>query len=52
VAAGKRLHLRQRVESGRTSNSYPSAHIESAKVTNVRVAVSTVLVAKGRLFLR
>jgi trans-2,3-dihydro-3-hydroxyanthranilate isomerase len=51
VAAGERIHVRQGVEIGRTSDLYLSAHLESAKVTNVRVAGSTVLVAKGRLFL-
>jgi trans-2,3-dihydro-3-hydroxyanthranilate isomerase len=52
VAAGERIHVRQGVEIGRTSDLYLSAHLESAKVTNVRVAGSTVLVAKGRLFLQ
>ncbi len=58
VAAGQRIHLRQGVEIGRPSDLYlsaqlqcASAHIESARVTDVRVAGSTVLVAKGRLFL-
>ena len=52
VAAGERIHVRQGVEIRRTSDLYLSAHLESAKVTNVRVAGSTVLVAKGRLFLQ
>jgi trans-2,3-dihydro-3-hydroxyanthranilate isomerase len=51
VAAGERIHLRQGVEIGRVSDLYLSAHIESARVTDVRVAGSTVLVARGRLFL-
>jgi trans-2,3-dihydro-3-hydroxyanthranilate isomerase len=51
VASGARLHLRQGVEINRTSDLYLSAHIASARVTDVCVAGSTVLVAKGRLFL-
>jgi trans-2,3-dihydro-3-hydroxyanthranilate isomerase len=51
VASGARLHLRQGVEINRTSDLYISAHIASARVTDVCVAGSTVLVAKGRLFL-
>ena len=46
------------VEIGRASDLYLSAQIqsgsarvESARVTDVRVAGSTVLVAKGQLFL-
>ena len=50
-AAGQRIHVRQGVEIGRTSDLYLSARIESARVTDVRVAGSTVLVAKGKLFL-
>jgi trans-2,3-dihydro-3-hydroxyanthranilate isomerase len=49
VAPGKRIHLRQGVEMGRPSDMYLSAHVESAKVSDVRVAGSTVLVAKGKL---
>jgi trans-2,3-dihydro-3-hydroxyanthranilate isomerase len=48
---GARIHLRQGVEIGRLSDLYLSAHAEWAKVTDVRVAGSTVLVAKGQLFL-
>jgi trans-2,3-dihydro-3-hydroxyanthranilate isomerase len=51
VAPGRRIHVRQGVEIGRKSDLYLSAHVESARVTDVRVAGSTVLVAKGRLFL-
>jgi trans-2,3-dihydro-3-hydroxyanthranilate isomerase len=52
VAAGERIHVRQGVEIGRTSDLYLSANLESARVTDVRVGGSTVLVAKGRLFLQ
>jgi trans-2,3-dihydro-3-hydroxyanthranilate isomerase len=51
VASGTRVHLRQGVEIGRPSDLFLSARRESAKVTDVRVAGSTVLVAKGQLFL-
>jgi trans-2,3-dihydro-3-hydroxyanthranilate isomerase len=58
VASGERIHLRQGVEIGRPSNIYLSARIQPGlaesgwpKVVDVRVAGSTVLVAKGRLFL-
>jgi trans-2,3-dihydro-3-hydroxyanthranilate isomerase len=49
AVSGKRIHLRQGVEMGRPSELYLSAHLQSAKVSEVRVAGSTVLVAKGRL---
>jgi len=51
VPSGQRIHLRQGVEIGRTSDLFLSATLTSAKVTDVRVAGSTVLVANGRLFL-
>ncbi|HXR37494.1 MAG TPA: PhzF family phenazine biosynthesis protein [Terracidiphilus sp.] len=58
VASGKRIHLRQGVEMGRPSELYLSAQrrngssqTQSASVSEVRVGGSTVLVAKGRLFL-
>ena len=58
VASGQRIHLRQGVEMGRPSELYLSAQIKEAaeegkgvRVTDVRVGGSTVLVAKGRLFL-
>jgi trans-2,3-dihydro-3-hydroxyanthranilate isomerase len=58
VAAGNRIHVRQGVEIGRPSDLYLSAQIRSEsaetaapRVTDVRVGGSTVLVAKGQLFL-
>ena len=51
VAPGERIHVRQGVEMGRPSDLFLSAKKESARVRDVRVAGSTVLVAKGRLFL-
>jgi trans-2,3-dihydro-3-hydroxyanthranilate isomerase len=58
VAPGERIHVRQGVEIGRPSDLYLTAHFQngfdqyrSAKVTDVRVAGSTVHVASGRLFL-
>ncbi|MGA2890448.1 MAG: PhzF family phenazine biosynthesis protein [Terracidiphilus sp.] len=51
VVAGQRIALRQGVEIGRTSDLFLSAQMTRAKVTDVRVAGSTVLVAKGQLFL-
>jgi trans-2,3-dihydro-3-hydroxyanthranilate isomerase len=50
VAAGTRVHLRQGVEIGRPSDLYLSAQCQSAKVSDVRVGGSTVLVANGRLW--
>jgi trans-2,3-dihydro-3-hydroxyanthranilate isomerase len=59
AAYGGRIHLRQGVEIGRPSNLYLTATLESgsaatrlARVTKVLVAGSTVLVAKGQLFLQ
>jgi trans-2,3-dihydro-3-hydroxyanthranilate isomerase len=58
VASGERIHLRQGVEIGRPSELYLSARLDSGsekgelpRVTEVRVGGSTVLVAKGQLFL-
>ena len=51
VAPGRRIHVRQGVEMGRPSDLFLSAKKESARVRDVRVAGSTVLVAKGQLFL-
>lgn len=51
VASGRRIALRQGVEIGRPSDLFLFAHAESARVTDVRVAGSTVPVATGRLFL-
>jgi trans-2,3-dihydro-3-hydroxyanthranilate isomerase len=50
VDSGNRIHVRQGVEIGRTSNLFLSARSESSRVTDVRVAGSTVFVAKGQLF--
>ena len=52
VRSGTTVHLRQGEEIGRRSDLFLSAHQESARVTDVRVAGSTVLVAVGRLFLK
>jgi trans-2,3-dihydro-3-hydroxyanthranilate isomerase len=51
VQAGARVHLRQGIEMGRSSDLYLSANCESGKVHDVRVGGSTVCVAKGQLFL-
>jgi trans-2,3-dihydro-3-hydroxyanthranilate isomerase len=51
VRPAARVHLRQGVEMGRPSDLFLSAKKENARVHDVRVAGSTVLVAKGRLFL-
>jgi trans-2,3-dihydro-3-hydroxyanthranilate isomerase len=51
VPSGVRVHLRQGVEMGRPSDLFLSAKKVSAGVSDVRVAGSTVLVAKGQLFL-
>jgi trans-2,3-dihydro-3-hydroxyanthranilate isomerase len=51
VSSATRVHVRQGVEMGRPSDLFLSARTESAKVSDVRVAGSTVLVAKGQLFL-
>jgi trans-2,3-dihydro-3-hydroxyanthranilate isomerase len=58
VAPGEQINLRQGVEIGRPSDLYLSAQVKNggtnsplARVTDVRVAGSTVLVAKGRIFL-
>jgi trans-2,3-dihydro-3-hydroxyanthranilate isomerase len=47
----KQLHLRQGVEISRPSDLYLSANLAGEKVSEVRVAGSTVPVAKGQLFL-
>lgn len=49
VPSGERIHLRQGVEMGRPSDLFLSARKDSARVTDVRVAGSTVAVAKGVL---
>jgi trans-2,3-dihydro-3-hydroxyanthranilate isomerase len=51
VAPGRRIHLRQGVEIARPSDLFLSAEMQSGRITGVRVAGSTVLVAKGQLFL-
>jgi trans-2,3-dihydro-3-hydroxyanthranilate isomerase len=51
VASGMRVHLRQGVEMGRPSELYLSARARRTTAGDVRVGGSTVLVAKGRLFL-
>ena len=51
VASATRVHVRQGVEMGRPSDLFLSARKEFGKVSDVRVAGSTVLVAKGQLFL-
>jgi trans-2,3-dihydro-3-hydroxyanthranilate isomerase len=45
-----RIHVRQGVEMGRPSDLFLTAKKDSARVTDVRVAGSTVLVAMGQLF--
>jgi trans-2,3-dihydro-3-hydroxyanthranilate isomerase len=49
--SGTRVHVRQGVEIGRSSDLFLSAKKVVSRVTDVRVAGSTVLVAKGQLFL-
>jgi trans-2,3-dihydro-3-hydroxyanthranilate isomerase len=51
VPSGIRVHVRQGVEIGRPSDLFLSAKKDVSRVTDVRVAGSTVLVAKGQLFL-
>ncbi|HEY1984836.1 MAG TPA: PhzF family phenazine biosynthesis protein [Terracidiphilus sp.] len=51
VASGERTLVRQGIEMGRPSELFLSARRERARVTDIRVAGSTVLVAKGQLFL-
>lgn len=55
VPSGQRVHVRQGVEIHRPSDLFLSAQLlsegDSPRVTDVRVAGSTVLVASGRLFL-
>jgi trans-2,3-dihydro-3-hydroxyanthranilate isomerase len=50
--SGVTIHCRQGVEIGRPSELFLSARKELVRVTDVRVAGSTVLVANGKLFLR
>jgi trans-2,3-dihydro-3-hydroxyanthranilate isomerase len=51
VSSGEFISLRQGVEMGRPSDMRLAARRDGAGVTDVRVGGSTVLVAKGRLFL-
>jgi trans-2,3-dihydro-3-hydroxyanthranilate isomerase len=51
AAPAQRIHVRQGVEIGRTSDLFLAANLAAARVTDVRVGGSTVLVATGRLFL-
>lgn len=51
VAAEQKIALRQGVEIGRSSDIFLTAGLASGRVANVRAAGSTVLVAKGQLFL-
>lgn len=51
VAAGAQIHLRQGIEIGRPSDLYLSARRVDERIADVRVGGSTVLVAKGQLFL-
>lgn len=45
------VHLRQGIEIGRSSDLYLRANLQDGKVTQVCVGGSTILVAKGELFL-
>ena len=51
VASGERILVQQGIEIHRPSELFLSARRSSNTVTDVRVAGSTVLVAKGQLFL-
>jgi len=51
VEAGRQIHVQQGVEIGRTSDLFLAADAVESKVSNVRVAGSTVPVAKGTIFL-
>ena len=51
VASGKQIHVQQGVEIGRASDLFLAADLIYGGVRNVRVAGSTVPVAKGTIFL-
>lgn len=51
AASGKRFLIRQGIEMGRPSEIFGAARRLDTRVTDVRVGGSTVLVAKGQLFL-
>ena len=50
-APGTQIHVQQGIEIGRASDLFLAADMVEARVRNVRVAGSTVRVAKGKLFL-
>jgi trans-2,3-dihydro-3-hydroxyanthranilate isomerase len=49
--SGQRFPIRQGIEMGRPSELFVTAQSKDIRVVNIRVAGSTVLVAKGTLFL-
>ena len=49
--SGVKFRIRQGVEIGRSSEIFVAAQASNSKVTDIRVAGSTVLVAKGQFFL-
>jgi trans-2,3-dihydro-3-hydroxyanthranilate isomerase len=49
VPSGEQICVRQGVEMGRPSDLFLRSNLDTGKVTNVRVAGSTVLVARGKL---
>jgi trans-2,3-dihydro-3-hydroxyanthranilate isomerase len=51
VTPNEQIHVQQGVEIGRSSDLFLTANLVSGKVGNVRVAGSTVRVAKWQLFL-
>ena len=51
VAPNRQIHVQQGVEIGRSSDLFLTADSLEGKVTRVRVAGSTIRVAKGQLFL-
>jgi len=51
VPSAERIHVRQGVEMGRPSDLFLTAKKDVSRVTDVRVAGSTVFVANGHLFL-
>jgi len=51
VASDEQLHIRQGIEMGRPSTIDVRAKLDGVSVREVRVAGSTVFVAKGRFFL-
>ena len=51
VPTQHRIHVQQGVEIGRRSDLFLAANMVDGKVTDVRVAGSTVPVAKGTIFL-